>query len=98
MSATLFRPGKSKVWHYRFQVAGTRVQRTTRLEVKHEAEVVAARAFDAAVMRANGGEPGPTLAELFAAWAVVRAPAASVDQRCAIDTVRQLIAMPGESE
>lgn len=90
MSATLFRVGTSKIWHYRFQVAGTRVRRTTRLTVKHEAEAVAARAYTTAVIRANGGEPVPTLAELFAEWELVRAPIASVAHRRTVDSVRRL--------
>lgn len=90
MSATLFRVGKSKIWHYRFQVAGERVQRSTRLKVKHEAETVASRAYDAAVIRANGGQPVPTLAELFAEWELVRAPISSIAHRRAVDVVRRL--------
>lgn len=90
MSATLFRVGTSKIWHYRFQVAGKRVQRTTRLKVKHEAEAVADRAYAAAVIRANGGEPVPTLAELFAEWELVRGPVASAAHRRSVDSVRRL--------
>ncbi|MFZ4874996.1 tyrosine-type recombinase/integrase [Janthinobacterium sp. Mn2066] len=90
MSATLFRVGESKIWHYRFQVAGMRVQRTTRLTVKHEAEIVAARAYADAVTRANGGRPIPTLAELFAEWQLVRAPIASIAHRRSVDVVRRL--------
>lgn len=90
MSATLFRVGKNKIWHYRFQVAGIRVQKSTRPKVKHEAETVADRAYDAAVIRANGGEPVPTLAELFAEWELVRAPTASASHRRTVDIVRRL--------
>lgn len=90
MSATLFRVGKRKIWHYRFQVAGIRTQKSTRLKVKHEAETVADRAYDAAVIRANGGQPVPTLAELFAEWEEVRGPVASAAHRRNVDTTRRL--------
>lgn len=90
MSATLFRIGTSKIWHYRYQVAGERVQRTTRLTVRQEAEIVAARAYDDAVTRANGGKPVPTLAELFTEWQLVRAPVASIAHRRSVDVIRRL--------
>ncbi len=90
MSATLFRVGKSKIWHYRFQVDGERIQRTTRLKVKHEAETVADRAYEAAVIRANGGQPVPTLIELFVEWELVRAPIASAAHRRSVGVVRRL--------
>jgi integrase/recombinase XerC len=89
MSATLFRVGESKIWHYRFQVAGKRVQRTTRLSIKHKAEEVAGRAYEAAVIRANGGQPVPTLAELFEEWEEVRGPVASASHRRNVDLVRR---------
>jgi integrase len=89
MSATLFRVGKSKIWHYRFQVAGVRVQRTTRLKSKSDAEAVAARAYMDAVTRANGGHPVPTLNEMFNEWMTVRGPIASASHRQSVDVVRR---------
>ena len=55
MSANVFKRGD--VWHYRFQVAGRRVRRSTRLTSRRAAEQLAQREYDAAVLRANGGQP-----------------------------------------
>lgn len=68
----VFRVGDGKIWHYRFRVAGVRVQRTTREKDKGRAEIVAQRAYDDAVIRANGGHPIPTLFELAEEWIKVR--------------------------
>lgn len=61
----VFRVGDGKIWHFRFRVAGVRVQRTTREKDKGRAEIVAQRAYDDAVIRANGGHPIPTLFEVL---------------------------------
>jgi integrase/recombinase XerC len=66
MSYHLFRVGK--VWHYRFQINGARVQRTTRETVKHRAEAIAERAYRQARTWARGDEPVPTLHELIVQW------------------------------
>lgn len=66
MICNLFRVGR--VWHYRFQINGARVQRTTRETVKHRAEEIAERAYRQARMWARGDEPVPTLRELVAQW------------------------------
>ena len=63
MSVTLFRKGESKIWHYRFQVNGTRMQRSTKLARRGAAEALAEKAYAAAVARANGGQPMPTCGE-----------------------------------
>jgi integrase/recombinase XerC len=60
------------IWHYRFQVAGVRVHRTTRQVDKGRAELVAQRAFDDAVTRANGGQPIPSLSALAEEWIKIR--------------------------
>lgn len=73
----VFRVGDGKIWHYRFRVAGVRVQRTTREKDKGRAEIVAQRAYDDAVIRANGGHPIPTLFELAEEWIKVRGPVVS---------------------
>lgn len=88
MSANVFKV--EGVWHYRFQVAGKRVQRSTRLKGRRAAEEVAQRAFDEAVVRANGGEPVPTLDELAHAWIVVHRPVASTAHIARVETFRRL--------
>ncbi|WP_042337920.1 tyrosine-type recombinase/integrase [Paraburkholderia ferrariae] len=66
MSVHLFRVGK--IWHYRFQINGVRVSRSTRETVKREAETIAERAYRKARMWARGDEPVPTLRELAGQW------------------------------
>jgi integrase len=90
MSVDVFKPKGCKVWHYRFQVDGVRVQRSTRLREKGAAEQVATRAYANALERANGGHAVPTLGELFAEWEETRAPVASAPHRKAVDVVRRL--------
>lgn len=88
MSYKLFKEGK--VWHYRFQVAGNRVQCSTRLKSWDRADELAKRAYDAAVVRANGGEPVPTLGELVIAWLDVHRLTASGAHYRSVDTFRRL--------
>lgn len=75
MSAHLFRVGK--IWHYRFQINGARVQRSTRETVKHRAEAIAERAYRHASMWARGEEPVPTLRELVSQWLAAHEPISS---------------------
>lgn len=88
MSANVFRVGG--VWHYRFQVDGLRVQKSTRLRNRARAEQLAQLAYDAAVVRANGGEPVPTLDELAGAWLVVHRPTVSAAHIRSVETFRRL--------
>lgn len=88
MSANVFKVGD--VWHYRFQVAGTRVQKSTRLRNRALAEQLAQRVYDDAVLRANGGEPVPTLDDLAGAWLEVHRPIVSIKHLASIDTFRRL--------
>ncbi|MDC8756247.1 tyrosine-type recombinase/integrase [Janthinobacterium fluminis] len=88
MSATLFRV--KKVWHYRFQVDGGRVQRSTRERTRAKAEPVAAKAYADAVVRANGGQPVPTLDELFKTWLEVQGPVSSAAHVRSVDVVHRL--------
>lgn len=88
MTATVFKRGR--VYHYRFQVAGRRIQRSTGLSNKAQAEALARRQFEAAVVRANGGEPVPTLAELADAWLVVHRPTVSAAHIRSVETFRRL--------
>lgn len=75
MSYQLFRVGS--VWHYRFQINGARVQRSTREKVKHKADAVANRAYYKTQLWARGDEPIPTLRELVVQWLSVHIPTAS---------------------
>jgi len=75
MTVNLFRVGR--VWHYRFQINGVRVQRTTRETVKRLAEVVAERAYRHARLWARGEQPVPTLRELVGQWIAAHEPIAS---------------------
>ena len=68
MSFHLFRAGKAKNYHYRFQIAGARVQRSTRESSKAKASLVAQRAFDEALILTNGGKVVPTLAAMAQEW------------------------------
>jgi integrase/recombinase XerC len=88
MSANVFKVGS--VWHYRFQVAGFRVQKSTRLRSRARAEQLAQQAYDAAVLRANGGEPVPTLDELAGAWLVVHRPTVSARHYSSVETFQRL--------
>lgn len=88
MSATVFKKGR--IYHFRFQVAGKRVQRSTGLANKSAAEQLAKREHDAAVVRANGGQPVPTLDELAGAWVVVHRPVASAHHIRSVETFRRL--------
>lgn len=88
MSANVFKVGG--VWHYRFQVAGVRVQKSTRLRSRARAEQLAQLAYDTAVVRANGGEPVPTLDELAGAWLVVHRPTVSARHYSSVETFQRL--------
>jgi integrase len=90
MSYSLFRAGPGKAWHYRFQVAGLRIQRSTREKLKGRAEKVARKAYDDAVVRANGGQPVPTLRELIAAWLEIHEPIRSARHIGSVKTFARL--------
>ncbi|MDR5800586.1 site-specific integrase [Caballeronia sp. LZ001] len=88
MSYQLFRVGKR--WHYRFQVNGARVQRSTGESVKHKAEAMAARAYHDAKLWARGREPVPTLRELFVKWIAANEPIVSGAHIKSMRTVARL--------
>ena len=88
MSYQLFRVGR--VWHYRFQIHGARVQRSTRETVKHRADAVAARAYTKTKMWARGDSPILTLRELFAQWIVASEPIVSGAHIKSMETVARL--------
>lgn len=88
MSANIFKKGS--IWHFRFQVGGHRVQRSTRLRNRARAETFAQAAFDEAVTLANGGQPVPTLNELAGAWLVAHRPTSSAAHIKSIESFRRL--------
>ena len=65
---TLYPVGR--IWHYRFQLHGERVSRSTKEPLKNtaKAEQVATEAYEAAKLRARGEEPEPTLEEAVKLW------------------------------
>lgn len=75
MNCQLFRVGK--VWHYRYQIDGKRVQRSTGETLRHRAEPIAERAYRNAMLWSRGGQSIPTLSELVAQWLTVHKPTVS---------------------
>jgi integrase len=90
MTARLFRVGAGRTWHYRFQVAGVRIQRSTREKSKGRAKKVAEKAYDDAVVRANGGQPVPTVRETAAAWLEVHRPIVSAAHARSVESFVKL--------
>lgn len=88
MSYHLFRV--EKVWHYRFQMNGERVQRSTRETVRKRAEEVAAKAYDEAKLWARGTDPIPTLADLVKDWLKVHDKTASDAHLKSVETFGRL--------
>jgi integrase/recombinase XerC len=88
MSVDVFKVGS--VYHYRFQVCGKRVQRTTREKNKRRADLVADSAYRDAVERANGGEPIPKLHTLIDEWKDLRAVHSSEAHVKSVDTFARL--------
>jgi integrase/recombinase XerC len=85
MSVTVFKVGK--IYHYRYQVRPfSRVQRSTRERHQGRAQAIAAKAYEDAVARANGGKPIPTLSELIDDWLEVRGPVSSDHHRRNVET------------
>lgn len=88
MSVHIFRVGR--FWHYRFQINGARVQRSTRETVKHRAEAIAERAYRNARMWARGEEPVPTLRELVSQWLISHESISSPAYIRLVSTFRRL--------
>lgn len=79
------------IWHYRFQIANERVQRSTREKHQGRADAIAKRAYDEAVERANGGQIVPTLRALCAEWmAVHQQPVISAAHARSVETWSRL--------
>lgn len=88
MGAHLFQVGR--IWHYRFQFGGRRIQRSTRETVRRRAELVAARAFEDADRRVRGLPPIPTLRELLRQWIDTHRPAVSASHIKGMDELLRL--------
>ncbi|MFX1675192.1 site-specific integrase [Paraburkholderia sp. A2WS-5] len=88
MSYQLFKVGK--VWHYRFQISGARVQRSTRETVKYKADAVAEKAYNRTKLWARGDEPIPTLRELVVQWLDVYTPTVSAAHAKVVETFGRL--------
>jgi len=88
MSVSLFRVGA--VWHYRFQIGGTRQQRSTRETDRHRAEQIADRALRQAKLWTHDSKELPTLRELVAQWLVVHQRTASRAHAKVVDTFGRL--------
>lgn len=88
MAYQLFRVGKT--WHYRFQINGARVQRTTREMVKHKADAIAEKEYNRAKLWARGEEPVPTLRELVTLWQEVHEPIVSSGHAKVVSTFGRL--------
>ncbi|WP_321810086.1 site-specific integrase [Burkholderia sp. BCC1985] len=88
MSYQLFKVGK--VWHYRFQINGARVQRSTREVVKHRADTVANKAYNRAKLWSRGDEDVPTLRELVVLWLEVHRPTVSASHAKIVETFGRL--------
>ncbi len=88
MSYSLIRVGK--VWHYRFQVAGERVQCSTRETARGRADAVAQKAYDEARLWARSEEAIPTLDELVTQWLLTHEKTASAAHLKSIETFGRL--------
>lgn len=74
------------IWHYRFCIAGVRIQRTTRERDFERAEKVARKAYENACTLANGGKLIPTLSALVDEWLVTRSPVMSAAHRACVES------------
>ena len=88
MSVQLFRVGR--VWHYRYQLDGKRVQRSTKETDRQCAEKVAERTFRQATLWARGSKTIPTLRELVAQWIAIHEASASAAHVKVVETFGRL--------
>lgn len=89
MSARVFRPAGGKVWHYRFQLAGKSVQRTTRETHKGRAQAVADDAYEKAKLAARGRNVAPPLGELVDLWIEAHEPVRAAAHIAAVSVFRR---------
>lgn len=76
MAINLTRVGK--VWHARWTLDGTRVQKSTRETNRQRAEKIAERMYRDAALWARNGRVIPTLRELVAQWLTIHEASSSV--------------------
>ncbi len=79
-----------KVWHYRFQVDGVRVQRSTRESVKSRADAIASKVYEDTKVWARGKSPVPTLRDLCWQWIDVNASVVSKRHTSSVKTFARL--------
>lgn len=85
MSYSIFKVGK--VWHYRYQIAGQRTQRSTREVGKRLADSIAFRAYTNAKKQHRNEQTIPTLTQLIDAWVSLHTHTLS---ECHINSVLRL--------
>ncbi|MFJ1214531.1 tyrosine-type recombinase/integrase [Burkholderia pyrrocinia] len=90
MGPNLFKVGK--YWHFRFQINGRRVQRSTKCPAYADALAVAHAAFRSACATAGhcSEHPAPTLAQLAQAWIDAHNPISSQSHVSGVDAFRRL--------
>ena len=79
-----------KVWHYRFQVNGVRVQKSTRETSRNKAAQVATEAWERAKLTVRSKEPIPTLAGLAQMWLNRNRPIMSGHYIRSVETITNL--------
>lgn len=88
MSYSIFKVGK--IWHYRYQIAGQRTQRSTREVGKRLADSIAFRSYTDAKKQHRQEQTVPTLAQLIDDWVSVHTHTASYHHVSTILTFKRL--------
>ncbi|OUL72634.1 tyrosine-type recombinase/integrase [Paraburkholderia hospita] len=88
MSIRLFKVGST--WHYRFQIDGKRVQRSTHETDRQRANKIAEQAHRRARLWARDGREIPTVAELVSQWLEIHEASASVAHIKVVETFGRL--------
>ncbi len=88
MSISLFKVGT--IWHYRFQIDGKRVQRSTHETDRQRADRIADQAHRRAKLWARGGREIPTVSELVSQWLEIHQASASVAHVKVVETFGRL--------
>lgn len=88
MGPTLFRV--NKVWHYRFQINGARVQRSSKETVKRRAEEIAEREYRRALLWSRGADAMPTVHQAVIQWLAAHQSTASAPYLKGIETLGRL--------